>query len=240
VHGPHYRRVLLKISGEALGGPAGFGLHAETLTYLAHEVVAVHKLGVQVAIVVGGGNFIRGEVFSAQGGIDRTVADQMGMLSTIMNGLAIQSAIEMLGVATRVQSAVNVSAVCEPFIKRRAERHLEKGRVVVFAGGTGNPYFSTDTAAALRALEIQAGCLIKATKVDGVYDKDPQKHADAVKYRTLGYNEALSKRLAVMDPTAFTLCREHNLPVIVLDLHEQGSMVRAVKGEPVGTLVEGE
>lgn len=237
---PHYQRVLLKISGEALGGPSGTGLHAETLAYLAREVIAVHELGVQVAVVVGGGNFIRGEVFSVQGGIDRTVADQMGMLGTIMNGLAIQSAIEKLGVPTRVQSAINVSAVCEPFIKRRAERHLEKQRVVVFAAGTGNPYFSTDTAAALRALEIQAGCLIKATKVDGVYDKDPKKHDDAVKYRTLGYNEALSKRLAVMDPTAFTLCREHNLPVIVLDLHEQGSMVRAVRGEPVGTLVEGE
>ena len=164
----------------------------------------------------------------------------MGMLGTLMNGLALQSAIEKVGLNCRLLSAINVSEVCEPFIKRRAERHLEKGRIVVFAAGTGNPYFSTDTAAALRALEIQADCLIKATKVDGVYDKDPKKFADAVKYTTLGYDEATSKRLAVMDQTAFTLCREHNLPLIVLDLHESGSMTRAVKGEPVGTLVEGE
>ncbi len=235
-----YPRVLLKVSGEALAGTAKVGLDANVLAYLANEIVHVHELGVQVAVVCGGGNFFRGEVFSETGGIDRTTADQMGMLGTIMNGLALQSALEKAGVATRVQSAIEVRAVCEPFIKRRAERHLEKGRIVVFAGGTGNPYFSTDTAAALRALEVQARCLIKATKVDGVYDKDPKKYPDAVKYKSLGYNEAIDKRLAVMDPTAFTLCREHNLPVIVLDMHATGTMVRAVKGEPVGTLVEGE
>ncbi|MCW5936143.1 MAG: UMP kinase [Fimbriimonadaceae bacterium] len=236
----HYKRVLLKISGEALAGKYGFGLDAETLAYISREVARVHELGVEVAIVVGGGNFFRGEVFSETGQIDRTVADQMGMMGTIMNGLALQSAVERLGLPTRVQSAIAVSEVCEPFIQRRAMRHLEKGRVVIFAAGTGNPYFTTDTAAVLRALEIKAGCLLKATKVDGVYDKDPKKHADAVKYHTLGYSEALSKRLAVMDQTAFTMCREHNLPVIVLDLHEAGGMAKAVQGQPVGTLVEGE
>ena len=235
-----YKRILLKVSGEALAGKVGFGLDGDTLAYLAKEIAAIQSLGVEVAVVCGGGNFFRGEVFSETGGIDRTTADQMGMLGTIMNGLALQSAIEKAGVPARVLSAINVSQVCEPFIKRRAERHLEKGRIVVFAAGTGNPYFSTDTAAALRALEIQADCLIKATKVDGVYDKDPKKFSDAVKYKSLGYNEAIDKRLMVMDPTAFTLCREHNLPLIVLDLHEAGSMVRAVKGETVGTLVVGE
>ncbi|MBS1721807.1 MAG: UMP kinase [Armatimonadetes bacterium] len=235
-----YQRVLLKISGEALAGPKGFGLDPHTLAYIAKELQGIHDLGVQVSVVVGGGNFFRGEVFSEAGGIDRTTADQMGMLGTIMNGLAMQSAIEKLDVPCRVLSAINVTAVCEPFIKRRAERHLEKGRVVIFVAGTGNPYYSTDTAAAQRSLEIGAECLIKATKVDGVYDKDPKKFSDAVKYTTLGYNEATSKRLAIMDQTAFALCREHNLPVIVLDLLEQGSMQRAVKGEPVGTLVEGE
>ncbi|MBS1714713.1 MAG: UMP kinase [Armatimonadetes bacterium] len=235
-----YSRVVLKVSGEALAGRAGFGLDASVLTYLAKEIIDVQSLGTQVGVVVGGGNFFRGEVFSETGGIDRTSADQMGMLGTIMNGIALQSAIEKLGVPCRVLSAINVSAVCEPFIMRRAVRHLEKGRIVIFVAGTGNPYYSTDTAAAQRALEIQADCLIKATKVDGVYDKDPKKHADAVKYATLGYGEATSKRLAVMDQTAFALCQEHNLPVIVLDLHEPGSMVRAVQGEPVGTLVEGE
>lgn len=235
-----YSRVLLKVSGEALAGEQGFGLDAGVLSYLAKEIADVQKLGAEVAVVCGGGNFFRGEVFSETGGIDRTTADQMGMLGTLMNGLALQSAIEKVGANCRLLSAIQVSQVCEPFIKRRAERHLEKGRIVIFAAGTGNPYFSTDTAAALRALEMGAKCLIKATKVDGVYDKDPKKFKDAVKYATLGYDEATTKRLAVMDQTAFTLCREHNLPLIVLDLHEAGSMVRAVKGEPVGTLVEGE
>lgn len=235
-----YKRVLLKVSGEALAGDVGFGLDGTILNYIAKEIVAVQNLGCEVAVVCGGGNFFRGEVFSETGGIDRTTADQMGMLGTIMNGLALQAAIEKVGVAARLLSAIDVSQVCEPFIKRRADRHLEKGRIVIFAAGTGNPYFSTDTAAALRALEINAECLIKATKVDGVYDKDPKKHLDAIKYRSLGYNEAIDKRLMVMDPTAFTLCREHNLPLIVLDLHDAGSMVRAVNGEPIGTLVEGE
>ncbi len=235
-----YPRVLLKISGEALAGEAGFGLDTETLDYIAREVVAVHDLGVQVAVVVGGGNFIRGSVFSQAGGMDRTVADHMGMMGTVMNGLAMQAAIEKHGIQSRVQSAITIAEVAEPFIRRRAIRHLEKGRVVVFAGGTGNPYFTTDTAAVLRALEIEAAVLMKATKVDGVYNKDPKKHGDAVKYETLTFTQAIDQRLAVMDQTAFTMCREHKMPVIVLDLLKQGSMTRAVVGDTDGTLVAGE
>ncbi len=235
-----FSRILLKLSGEALAGNEGFGLNADVLKYIAAEIAQVHALGVQVAIVVGGGNFIRGEAFSAGGGIDRTVADQMGMLGTLMNGLAIMSAIESAGVDARVQSAIQVSQVAEPFIRRRAIRHLEKGRVVVLAAGTGNPYFTTDSAAVLRALELEAGCLVKATKVDGIYDKDPNKHAGAVKYDTLEYSEAIDKRLGVMDQTAFTMCRENRMPIIVLDFHAKDSLVKAVRGETIGTLVGGE
>jgi uridylate kinase len=235
-----FRRVLIKLSGEALAGDVGFGLDPKVLNYIAREVAAVHEAGVEVAIVVGGGNFIRGEIFSAEGGIERTVADQMGMLGTLMNALALQGVIERAGVATRVQSAISVHQVSESFIRRRAVRHLEKGRVVVFAAGTGNPYFTTDTAAVLRALEIEADALIKATKVDGIYDKDPRKFDDAQRYDTLEYSEAIDKRLAVMDQTAFTMCREHRLPIIVLDFNETGALVRAVKGEAEGTLVGGE
>ncbi len=235
-----FKRVLIKLSGEALAGGLGAGLDAETLAYIAGEIAAVHKQGVEVAVVVGGGNFIRGDAFSAEGGIDRTVADQMGMLGTLINALALQSAIEKAGVPTRVLSAIEVSQVAEHFIRRRAIRHIEKGRVVVFAAGTGNPYFTTDTAAVLRALEIEACCLVKVTKVDGIYDKDPKRHADAVRFDTLQFSEAIQRRLAVMDQTAFTMCREHRLPIIVLDFSTPGSMVRAVRGEPVGTLVGGE
>ncbi|MFQ3667582.1 MAG: UMP kinase [Fimbriimonadaceae bacterium] len=234
------KRVLIKLSGEALAGPRGFGLASDVLSYMAREISEVHETGVQIALVVGGGNFVRGGQLSGENGIDRTVGDQMGMLATIMNGLAIMSAVEKAGVPTRVQSAVVVTQVSEPFIRRRAIRHLEKGRVVVFAGGTGNPYFTTDTASVLRALEIEADCLIKATKVDGVYTKDPKKHADAVRYETLSYDEAIDRRLAVMDQTAFTMCREHRLPVIVLDFNQPGALVRAVRGENVGTLVGGD
>jgi uridylate kinase len=232
-----YPRILLKLSGEALAGAPGFGLDAETLAYVADEVVKTHHAGVQVGIVVGGGNFLRGKVFSDGGNVDRTTADQMGMLATIMNGLAIQAAIERANVQTRVQSAIDVSEVCEPFIRRRAVRHMEKGRVVVFVGGTGNPFFTTDTAAVLRALEIDAKCLVKATRVDGVYDRDPKRFDDAVKFQRLGFDEAVERRLGVMDSTAFTMCQEHRLPVIVLDLHEPNGIVRAARGEPVGTLV---
>lgn len=234
-----FKRVLLKISGEMLGGQAGFGLETDTLTYIAQEIKAVHELGVQVAVVVGGGNFIRGSAFSETGGIDRTVADHMGMMGTIMNGLALQAAVEKVGIATRVQSAIDISEVAEPFIRRRATRHLEKGRVVVFAAGTGNPYFTTDTAAVLRALEIEADALLKATKVDGVYNKDPRKYQDARKYDSLTFTEAIDQKLAVMDQTAFTMCREHGLPVIVLDLLQPGGMARAVCGQNEGTLVKG-
>lgn len=238
--GVRYPRILLKISGEMLAGGAGFGLDTETLDYIAREIVAVHDIGAQVAIVIGGGNFIRGEVFSQQGGLDRTVADHMGMLGTIMNALALQSAVERHGVQTRVQSAIGIDEVCEPFIRRRAIRHLEKGRVIVLAGGTGRPYFTTDTAAVLRALEIDADLLVKATKVDGVYDKDPKKFTDAVKFDAIGYGEVLAKRLAVMDMTAFTMCQENSLPIVVLDLLSEGSILKAVKGEKIGTKVEGE
>lgn len=234
------KRVLIKLSGEALAGDQGFGLDPEILKYIATEVATVHSMGVQVALVVGGGNYVRGEAFSGQNAIDRTVGDQMGMLATIMNALAMQAAIEKAGVPTRVQSAITITAVAEPFIRRRAIRHLEKGRIVVFGAGTGNPYFTTDTAAVLRALEIDADALVKATKVDGVYDKDPKKHSDAVKYDTVDYETTISKQLAVMDQTAFTMCREHRLPVIVLDFNQPGTMVRAVSGEAVGTLVGGE
>jgi uridylate kinase len=235
-----FKRVLIKLSGEALSGGTGLGLNSATLAYAGREIAEVHAQGVQIAIVVGGGNFFRGDVFSSEGGIERTVADQMGMMGTIMNALALQSAIEKAGVPTRVQSAISVTAVAENFIRRRAVRHLEKERVVVFAAGTGNPYFTTDTAAVLRALEIEAEGLIKVTKVDGVYDKDPKKFSDAVRYEELSFSEAIERKLAVMDQTAFTMCQEHNLPVIVLDFYQPGTLARAVKGEPVGTLVGGE
>ncbi len=228
------------MSGEALAGSAGFGLDPVVLKYSAGEVKSVTDRGHEVGIVVGGGNFVRGETFSAQGGIDRTVADQMGMLGTLMNALAIQSAIEHQGVPTRVQSAINVSQVAEPFIRRRAIRHLEKGRAVVFGAGTGNPYFTTDSAAVLRALEIDADVLVKATKVDGVYDRDPRKFEDAKRYDTLSFTEAIDQRLGVMDQTAFTMCRENSLPLIVLDFNAPGSLADAVSGGPTGTLVGGE
>lgn len=235
-----FKRVLVKLSGEALAGKFNFGLDTAVLNYIAKEVASIQRKGVEVAIVVGGGNFVRGETFSAEGGIDRAVADQMGMLGTLMNALALQSALENQGVNTRVQSAVNVAQVSEMFIRRRAIRHMEKGRVVVFAAGTGNPFFTTDTAAVLRAMEVDADLLVKATKVDGVYDKDPKKFDDAVKYDTLEYSTAIEQRLGVMDQTAFTMCREHRMPLIVLDFNKPGSLLRAVSGEPEGTLVGGE
>lgn len=235
-----FKRVLIKLSGEALAGEKGFGLDNDVLAFIAQEIKKVRDTGVQVAIVVGGGNLFRGDLFSAGGGIDRTAADQMGMLGTIMNALALQSALEKAGLATRVQSAISISQVAESFIRRRAIRHLEKDRVVVFAAGTGNPYFTTDTAAVLRALEIDAECLIKATKVDGIYDCDPKKHSDALRFDTITYTEAISRKLAVMDQTAFTMCQEYSLPLIVLDFNQTGVLYSAVHGEEVGTLVGGE
>lgn len=234
-----FKRALIKLSGEALAGDLKFGLDVKTLNYIAAEVAQVHQAGYEVGIVVGGGNFVRGENFSAEGGIDRTVADQMGMLGTLMNALALQSAVEHQGIQTRVQSAVNVAQVAESFIRRRAMRHFEKGRVVVFAAGTGNPYFTTDTAAVLRALEIEADVLVKATKVDGVYDKDPKKHDNAIRYDFLEYSTAIEKQLGVMDQTAFTMCRQHNLPLIVLDFNHAGSLLDAISGGLTGTLVGG-
>ena len=235
-----FKRVLIKLSGEALAGSFDSGLDPKILKYIAQEIAAVRNSGVAVAIVVGGGNFVRGETFSVEGAIDRTVADQMGMLGTLMNALALQSALENQDVETRVQRAVNVAQVAEPFIRRRAVRHLEKGRAVVFAAGTGNPYFTTDTAAVLRGLEIGADVLIKATKVDGIYDKDPKKNPDAIRYDNLTYTEAIDQRLGVMDQTAFTMCREHRLPIIVLDFNQPGSLVDAATGGPAGTLVGGD
>lgn len=235
-----FKRVLIKLSGEALAGSFDNGIDPKVLQYIAQEVALVQRAGIDVAMVVGGGNFVRGETFSIKGGIDRSVADQMGMLGTLMNALALQSALEHQGVPTRVQSAVNVAQVAEPFIRRRAIRHLEKGRAVVFAAGTGNPYFTTDTAAVLRGLEVDAEALIKATKVDGVYDKDPKKFPDAKRFEALHYSEAIERRLGVMDQTAFTMCREHKLPIIVLDFNTPGCLVDAATGGPSGTLVGGE
>lgn len=235
-----FKRALIKLSGEALAGEFRFGLDPVVLSFIAKEVASVASTGHEVAIVVGGGNFVRGQSFSADGAIDRTVADQMGMLGTLMNALALQSALENQDVPTRAQSAISVSQVAEPFIRRRAMRHLEKGRVVVFAAGTGNPYFTTDTAAVLRALEIEADVLVKATKVDGVYDCDPMKNPDAKRYDTLSFTTAIEERLGVMDQTAFTMCRENRLPLIVLDFNQPGALLDALNGGPTGTLVGGE
>ncbi|HWD40866.1 MAG TPA: UMP kinase [Fimbriimonas sp.] len=235
-----FKRALIKLSGEALAGVHQFGLDPKILNYIAQEIKQVHEGGFEIAIVVGGGNFVRGETFSVEGGIDRSVADQMGMLGTLMNALALQSAIEHQGIQVRVQSAINVAQVAESFIRRRAIRHMEKGRVVVFAAGTGNPFFTTDTAAVLRALEIEASVLVKATKVDGVYDSDPRKNPKAVKYDTLDYDTAIEKRLGVMDQTAFTMCRENKLPLIVLDFNNPGGLLDALSGGSTGTFLGGE
>ncbi|MGH9431839.1 MAG: UMP kinase [Terriglobia bacterium] len=234
---PVFQRIMLKLSGEALMGQQGFGVDPETVRRIASEVQEVRDLGVQMAVVVGGGNFIRGVAASASG-IDRVVADQMGMLATIINALALQDALEKSGAQTRVVTAIEMREVAEPFIRRRAIRHLEKGRVVILAGGTGNPYFSTDTAAALRAMEIKAEVILKATKVDGVYDADPVKDPDAKMFRRISYLEVLSKRLAVMDTTAISLCMDNSLPIIIFNLNVPGNLKRVVTGEKVGSWVE--
>ncbi len=236
---PKIKRALLKLSGEAFAEEGGFGLNPQSVKYLASEIVEVHKAGVETAVVIGGGNFVRGEAFSREAGIEPAVAHYMGMLATIINALALQEAIEKLGVPTRVMSALEARAVCETFIRRRALRHLEKGRIVILAGGTGNPFFTTDTAAALRAQELNADVLIKGTKVDGVYDQDPSIHSEAQRFAEISFDEAIDRRLRVMDQTAFTLCREFSLPIIVLNVREPSAMKRAVLGEPVGTLVGG-
>ncbi len=233
-----FNRVLLKLSGEALMGDAEYGIDPKVLDSLAEQLDAVHGAGTEIAVVVGGGNIFRGLAASAKG-MDRAQADYMGMLATVMNALALQDALERRDVHTRVMSAIEMNTVAEPYIRRRAIRHLEKGRVAIFAAGTGNPYFTTDTTAALRALEIGADVIMKATKVDGVYDADPKTHPDAVKFDELPYIEVLNRGLKVMDNTAISLCMDNNLPIIVFNMEKAGNIQRALRGEPVGTIVRG-
>lgn len=233
---PKYRRILLKLSGEALGGNEGVGILAEAVHRMAEEIREVRRLGIQVVVVVGGGNIFRG-VHGSKHGIERATGDYMGMLATVINALALQDALEKQGVPTRVQSAIAMSQVAEPFIRRRAVRHLEKGRVVIFGGGTGNPFFSTDTAAALRANEIGADVILKATKVDGIYDSDPMKNPRAQRYHQIRYLEALQRQLKVMDSTAFSLCMDNQMPIIVFDAFRPHNLRRVVMGEKVGTIV---
>ncbi len=233
---PKFKRIILKISGEVLVGEGEYGISSEMISGISREIKEVMELGVQVAVVVGGGNLYRG-VDTSLKGVDRTTADYMGMLATVINSLALQDALEKKGVPTRVQSAIDLRQVAEPYMRRRAIRHLEKARVVIFAGGTGNPYFSTDTAASLRAMEIGAGILLKATKVEGVYDSDPMKNRNAVKLDRLSYIDILNKNLRVMDATAISLCMDNQLPIIVFNVREKGNIVRAVMGEKVGTII---
>ncbi len=231
-----YKRVLLKISGEALAAGSGFGIDAIFIHKVAEEIAAVRALGCEVAIVVGGGNFFRGVAQQAID-MDRVAADHMGMLSTVINAIALQDAIEKLGLFCRVMSAIEMHQVAEPYIRRRAMRHLEKGRIVIFAAGTGNPYFSTDTAAALRAMEVKADILLKATSVDGIYSADPKRDANATRFQTISYDEILRKNLKVMDTTAVSLCRDNHMPMMVFSMREQGNITRVASGEPLGTLV---
>ena len=236
---PVYKRVLLKLSGEMLGGEQGYGIDPVTITSIANEIKEVVQCGVELALVIGGGNIFRGLAASSKG-MDRASADYMGMLATMINALAMQDALEHLEVDTRVQSAIAMQEVAEPYIRRRAVRHLEKGRVVIFGAGTGNPYFTTDTAASLRAMEIGADVIMKGTKVDGVYSADPKKDSQAVKYRSLTYIDVLSKGLQVMDATAVSLCMDNNLPIVVFDVTTGGNVKRVVFGDEIGTIVKGE
>lgn len=233
---PFYKRVLLKLSGEALMGDQEFGISSDVINSYAKQIKEIVDLGVEVSIVIGGGNIFRG-ISGATQGVDRVTGDHMGMLATVINSLALQNAIEKLGVPTRVQTAIEMPKITEPFIKRKAQRHLEKGRVVIFGAGTGNPYFTTDTAAALRAIEMNTEAVLKATKVDGIYDKDPVKHADAVKYNVVTYTEVLNKDLKVMDATAISLCRENKLPIVVFNSLEEGNIKKVIMGEKIGTVV---
>ena len=227
---PFYKRVLLKLSGEALMGDQEFGISSDVINSYARQIKEIVDLGVEVSIVIGGGNIFRG-ISGATQGVDRVTGDHMGMLATVINSLALQNAIEKLGVPTRVQTAIEMPKIAEPFIKRKAQRHLEKGRVVIFGAGTGNPYFTTDTAAALRAIEMNTEAVLKATKVDGIYDKDPVKYADAVKYNVVTYTEVLNKDLKVMDATAISLCRENKLPIVVFNSLEEGNIKKVIMGE---------
>lgn len=231
-----YKRILLKLSGEALQGDSDYGLSPDILNQYAEEIKKLVDYGVEVALVVGGGNIYRGS-YAEKTGIDRVQGDYMGMLATVINGMAVQSSLENMGVYTRLMSAIRIEAVCEPFIKRRAIRHLEKKRVVIFGGGTGNPYFTTDSAASLRAIEIGADVVLKGTRVDGVYSADPEKDKTATKFDTISFEEVFAKKLNIMDMTAFTLCKENKLPIIVFDMNKKGNLLALIKGEKVGTLV---
>jgi len=232
----HYNRILLKLSGEALMGSLQYGIDSERLKEYAQDIKAITATGVQVAIVIGGGNIFRG-VAGASKGMDRVQGDHMGMLATVINGLALQGALEDQGIATRLQSAIKINEVAEPFIKRKAVRHLEKGRVVIFGGGTGNPYFTTDSAAVLRAIEINADVILKGTRVDGIYSSDPEKNEDAVKFDFISFKDVLKKGLNVMDTTAFTLSQENKLPIIVFDMNTRGNLMKVICGENIGTKV---
>jgi uridylate kinase len=231
-----YKRILLKLSGESLMGNKQFGIDADMVMQYAEEIKQIVDAGVEVAVVIGGGNIFRG-IQATANGIDRVQGDYMGMLATVINSMALQSGLEKLGVYTRLLSAIEMKEIAEPFIKRRAVRHLEKNRVVIFGAGTGNPYFTTDTAAALRATEIEADVILKGTRVDGIYDSDPEKNPSAIKYETLTFAEALSNKLNVMDMTAFTLCQENKIPIIVFDMNKSGNLSKVLKGEKIGTLV---
>lgn len=231
-----YKRILLKLSGEALMGNQQFGIDPKRLEQYTHEIKATRELGIEIAIVIGGGNIFRG-VQAEESGIDRVQGDYMGMLATVINGMALQSALEKAGLFTRLMSGINMEQVCEPFIKRRAVRHLEKGRIVIFGAGTGNPYFTTDSAASLRAIEINADVVLKGTRVDGVYSADPEKDPGAIRYSTLTFQEAYEKGLNIMDMTAFTLCQENKLPIIVFDMNKNGNLLNIVQGREAGTLI---
>ncbi|CTP84172.1 UMP kinase [Xanthomonas graminis] len=233
-----YRRILLKLSGEALMGDGDYGIDPKVINRLAHEVIEAQHAGAQVALVIGGGNIFRGAGLAA-GGMDRVTGDHMGMLATVINALAMQDALEKLGAKVRVMSAIKINDVCEDFIRRRAIRHLEKGRIAIFAAGTGNPFFTTDSGAALRAIEIGADLLLKATKVDGVYDKDPKKHADAVRFDSLTYDEVIARNLEVMDTAAFALARDSELPLRIFNMGQPGELLRILHGAEIGTLVKG-
>jgi len=235
---PKYKRVLLKLSGESLMGDKSFGLDAGVIGLYAQDIKSITELGVQVAIVIGGGNIYRG-MNEAETGIERAHGDYMGMLATVINGMALQAGLEKIGVYTRLQSAIKMEQIAEPYIRRRAIRHVEKGRVVIFGAGTGNPYFTTDTAGVLRAIEIKAEVILKGTRVDGIYSEDPEKNPGAYKYDKITFNECISKNLRVMDMTAFTLCMENDLPIVVFDMNKPGNLRRVVTGERVGTLVTG-
>jgi uridylate kinase len=235
---PKYKRILLKLSGESLMGDKSFGLDPEILSQYSLDIKSITELGVQVAIVIGGGNIYRG-MNEAETGIERAHGDYMGMLATVINGMALQAGLEKVGVYTRLQSAIKMEQIAEPYIRRRAIRHVEKGRVVIFGAGTGNPYFTTDTAGVLRAIEIKADVILKGTRVDGIYSEDPEKNPKAAKYDQISFNECISKNLRVMDMTAFTLCMENDLPIVVFDMNKPGNLRRVVSGEKVGTVVSG-